>query len=60
MSLTSLQFDMPAGISRFELCAVDPDIESDVKGVWPLWIRSHSANSRPHWVASLISSKHST
>src|SRR5215510_8961239 len=32
VSLTSLQFDMPAGIARFELCAVDPDIESDVKG----------------------------
>jgi hypothetical protein len=30
--LTSLQFDMPAGIARFELCAVDPDIETDVKG----------------------------
>src|SRR5262245_46805658 len=32
VSLTSLQFDMPAGIARFEICAVDPDIESDVKG----------------------------
>ena len=32
VSLTSLQFDMPAGIARFELCAVDPDIVADVKG----------------------------
>jgi hypothetical protein len=32
VALTSLQFDMPAGIARFELCAVDPDIETDVKG----------------------------
>ena len=32
VALTSLQFDMPAGIARFELCAVDPYIESDVKG----------------------------
>ena len=32
VSLTSLQFDMPAGIARFELCAVDPDIVTDVKG----------------------------
>src|SRR5262245_47037328 len=31
VSLASLQFDMPAGIARFELCAVDPYIESDVK-----------------------------
>src|SRR5262245_42311784 len=32
LSLTSLQFDMPAGIARFELFATDPYIESDVKG----------------------------
>ena len=36
IALTSLQFDMPAGFARFELCAVDPDIESDVKGVTTL------------------------
>ena len=36
VALTSLQFDMPAGFARFELCAVDPDIESDVKGVTTL------------------------
>ena len=32
VSLTSLRFDMPAGIARFELCATDPHIEGDVKG----------------------------
>jgi hypothetical protein len=32
VSLISLQFDMPAGVARFELCATDPYIESDVKG----------------------------
>ena len=32
VSLISLQFDMPAGIARFELFATDPYIESDVKG----------------------------
>ena len=28
VALTSLQFDMPAGFARFELCATDPDIEN--------------------------------
>jgi hypothetical protein len=32
VSLTSLKFDMPAGIARFELCATDPEIETDIKG----------------------------
>src|SRR5262245_27696852 len=32
VSLTSLQFYMPAGIARFELCATDPYIESDIRG----------------------------
>ena len=32
VSLTSLQFDMPAGIARFELCATDPEIETDKRG----------------------------
>jgi len=35
VSLTSLQFDMPAGIARFELWAVDPDIVTDVKVALP-------------------------
>jgi hypothetical protein len=30
--LVSLQFDMPAGIARFELSAIDPDIETDIRG----------------------------
>jgi hypothetical protein len=30
--LASLQFDMPAGIARFELSAIDPDIETDIRG----------------------------
>src|SRR5262245_27222130 len=32
VALTSLQFDMPAGFARFELCATDPDIESSTLG----------------------------
>src|SRR5262245_15856949 len=32
-SLTSLQFDMPAGFARFALCAIDPDFESSTLSV---------------------------
>ena len=28
IALTSLQFDMPAGFARFELYAIDPDVEN--------------------------------
>jgi hypothetical protein len=33
VSLTSLKFDMPAGIARFELCATDPEFETDIKAI---------------------------
>jgi hypothetical protein len=38
--LTSLHFDMPAGIARFQLCATDPDIETEAEAATSTSVRN--------------------